>query len=94
MNQPNRTLATATGLSYGFVHQVLTESGVQLRPWAVHESEASNNGKAAKLPARLAGSPRLVEGSPLWQRGLPSGGLRSGRGARRPPRLPCQRYEG
>ncbi|GLZ78891.1 hypothetical protein Afil01_36980 [Actinorhabdospora filicis] len=26
-----RALATATGRSYGFVHRVLTESGVQLR---------------------------------------------------------------
>lgn len=26
-----RTLAAATGRSYGFVHRVLTESGVQLR---------------------------------------------------------------
>jgi hypothetical protein len=27
-----RSLATSTGWSYGFVHQVLTESGVQFRP--------------------------------------------------------------
>lgn len=26
-----RTLAAATGRSYGFIHRVLTESGVQLR---------------------------------------------------------------
>jgi hypothetical protein len=56
-------------------------------PGVAHESQASNDGQTAKLPARFAARRAWLRGSPWWQQRTPGGGLRSRRGDQRPPHL-------
>ena len=48
-----RALAAATGRSYGFIHRVLTESGVQLRPPSgARRHTAASTGKTQRTGGR------------------------------------------
>ena len=62
-----RSLAASTGRSYGFIHRILSESGVSLRGRG-----GATSGKAKVQGVRLTRSAGSVSGCPLTAEGLES----------------------